>query len=205
MNSSKPAGESKNSSLAGPECTVTVWGTSLGPKTNEPGPASIVSSPIWNVSSPSRTQKASSSRWCTCSGASPSGSSTSTSVYCPPVSLPVALIVARPPSHHLASPSPSSSPKALETSSFVGSSFPCSGLGGRRGGVPTISHPYRASRTAKLSDSASPVVSSSSDGSSDSDGGRVRALAGLLMASTKPSKPGGESKNSSLAGPESTV
>ena len=30
-------------------------------------------------------------------------------------------------------------------------------------------------------------------------------MAGLLMASTKPSKPGGESKNSSFAGPESTV
>ena len=49
------------------------------------------------------------------------------------------------------------------------------------------------------------VVPTSSDGLSDSDGGRVSALAGLLMASMKPSKPGGESKNSSFAGPESTV
>src|SRR5215211_1288337 len=42
----------------------------LGPKRNDPGEAFIVSSPTWNVNSPSRIQKASSSRWCTWSGAS---------------------------------------------------------------------------------------------------------------------------------------
>src|ERR671921_818152 len=124
MNSSNPPGESKNRNLADPECTVKVWGTSLGPKTNEPAEASIISSPIRKVTSPSSTQKASSSRWWTWSGASPSGSSTSTSVYSPSVSLLVALMVARPPSHHLASPSPSPSPYTLAaTSSFIDSSF----------------------------------------------------------------------------------
>ena len=32
--------------LAGPESTRYVWGTPLGPKTNEPGPAFNISSPI---------------------------------------------------------------------------------------------------------------------------------------------------------------
>ena len=51
----------------------------MGPKTNEPGRAFIVSSPMWKVISPSRTQKASSSLRCRWSGAwAPWGSRTST-------------------------------------------------------------------------------------------------------------------------------
>ena len=40
--SSKPAGDKMNNNLAGPESTVNAWGTSLGPKRNEPGCASMV-------------------------------------------------------------------------------------------------------------------------------------------------------------------
>ena len=42
MRSSKPAGERTNNNLAGPESTVKAWGTSLGPKRNEPGCAFMV-------------------------------------------------------------------------------------------------------------------------------------------------------------------
>src|SRR4028118_365151 len=45
MPPSIPAGESKNRSLAGPESTEKAWGTSLGPKRNEPGRALIVPAP----------------------------------------------------------------------------------------------------------------------------------------------------------------
>ena len=42
MRSSKPAGERTNNNLAGPESTANAWGTSLGPRRNEPGCAFIV-------------------------------------------------------------------------------------------------------------------------------------------------------------------
>src|SRR5829696_401864 len=43
--SSKPAGDKMNNNLAGPESTVNAWGTSWGPKRNEPGCAFVVWSP----------------------------------------------------------------------------------------------------------------------------------------------------------------
>ena len=43
--SSKPPGDNTNNNLAGPESTVKAWGTSLGPKRNEPGRAFTVCSP----------------------------------------------------------------------------------------------------------------------------------------------------------------
>src|SRR5262245_29347445 len=67
----------------------------------------MVVSPTSNVTSPSRIQKPSSSRWCTWSGASRPGASViSTIASRPPVSAAVALSTARLPSHQRASPPP---------------------------------------------------------------------------------------------------
>src|SRR3954454_23659491 len=92
---------------------MNVCGTSRGPKTNEPGPASISSSPQTNRTCPAMTQNASSSRRWTCSGGeAPTGIHDSTSPYAPPVDAAVAFTVIRFWKNHVASPSPAADQKS---------------------------------------------------------------------------------------------
>ena len=69
MKASKPAGAYVTRYRAGcGEVTTKPCCSSRGPKTTEPGPATIVRPPIVKVISPSSTYQDSSSRWCTCRG-----------------------------------------------------------------------------------------------------------------------------------------
>src|SRR5262249_58077677 len=99
-------GGSRGASSSRP--TTNVGGTCGGRKTNEPGPASMSSSPHRNRTCPPSTQNDSSSRWCTWSGGdAPAGTQDSTRPNAPPVDSAVALTTIRFGWNQVASPSPS--------------------------------------------------------------------------------------------------